>query len=394
MSVTQTQVAGQVQAPQLVPLNNGNSGTVQGSMPYVDPTGQLKLMPNVDPNAPEPVVTKGFCKEVLKKVENKEAPYYIEGKFTGEARTNLLQQCGRIWCGWALEYKSKAKLPCPQCPEDCTDPNQYITKIMADPAFLPFAGNVYQMLAQEEAPTGPAANDPRDPEFHGNQKNTLIPQPMPTGMFQPPGGPQPAIGGVGPSAATPPNGVVYPNGIYGATGGGGGGYAMVRQNGQNAMCQGVLDKVAKKQAPYWVEGQITNECRQTLTQQCGSQLCQWGQIYGQVIQSCGSECPKDCSQPGVYVQSLMKQQNFQPFMADVYNMVVVRLPPPQQVSTGPPRQVIVPASASNIRGPPAPNDPRDKAYQDEADKVVRVTGRDPNGPPCPNGNPPPCQGGR
>lgn len=73
------------------------------------------------------VVTTGFCFEVLQNVIDRQPPYFVDGKFTGECRKSLVDQCGDRVCQWALLYK-KAATDCVSCPTSCDLQAPVITK--------------------------------------------------------------------------------------------------------------------------------------------------------------------------------------------------------------------------------------------------------------------------
>ena len=62
-------------------------------------------------------VTKEFCLEVITNVANRQAPYFVDGEFTGEGRNSLIVQCGDRMCEWARLYGMAAR--CPTCPSSC-----------------------------------------------------------------------------------------------------------------------------------------------------------------------------------------------------------------------------------------------------------------------------------
>jgi len=68
---------------------------------------------------PNPSVTTGFCKQMLQDVKDKKAPYFLEGKFTGESRKELVKQCGQRICTWGTEV---AEASAPECGKDCPQP--------------------------------------------------------------------------------------------------------------------------------------------------------------------------------------------------------------------------------------------------------------------------------
>ena len=53
----------------------------------------------------ETSVTKGFCAQILEDIENKKAPYFVNGEFTGEMRDDLVEQCGATICTWGQQYR-------------------------------------------------------------------------------------------------------------------------------------------------------------------------------------------------------------------------------------------------------------------------------------------------
>ena len=68
--------------------------------------------------ATDAVVTKEFCIQVIQDVAARQAPYFVDGKFTGECRKELVDQCGDRVCEWAKHYKDAAT-ECPLCPTSC-----------------------------------------------------------------------------------------------------------------------------------------------------------------------------------------------------------------------------------------------------------------------------------
>merc|ERR1719478_2008731 len=70
------------------------------------------------PKATDAVVTKEFCMQVIQDVAARQAPYFVDGKFTGECRKELVDQCGDRVCEWAKHYKDAAT-ECPICPTSC-----------------------------------------------------------------------------------------------------------------------------------------------------------------------------------------------------------------------------------------------------------------------------------
>lgn len=72
-------------------------------------------------------VTKAFCQQVLKDVEAKKAPYWIEGELTDEVREELKGDCNSLVCNWEEKYNEmKPEDPCVQSPlfsvlQKCTD---------------------------------------------------------------------------------------------------------------------------------------------------------------------------------------------------------------------------------------------------------------------------------
>merc|ERR550514_1614995 len=122
------------------PASSGPSGNT-------GPPSEPMLPP---PREKVPSVTKGFCVDVIKAVSKKEAPYFLEGRFTGEGRTALLEQCSTYMCDWANEY-TKAAESCdkgaPSC-KPCTDKNQYVAALWKQQgAFNSFAGSILAKIA-------------------------------------------------------------------------------------------------------------------------------------------------------------------------------------------------------------------------------------------------------
>ena len=135
---------------------------------------------------------------MLRDVIDGKAPYFIEGKFTGESRSQLISQCSLHICSWALKVHVAVT---PQCsnsdcclPETCKVPQEYIKDVVAKGQLLDIIkligkDDILKSLdpnnppasipAQKDKPSAnlrgpitlvkkvipPASNDPRDPEF-------------------------------------------------------------------------------------------------------------------------------------------------------------------------------------------------------------------------------------
>lgn len=200
------------------------------------------FVPEYMPAKPEPVhsiVTKGFCTKVLKAVQEKQAPYYIHGEFTGEMRTDLLEQCGANICKWGMEYKKTVE-KCDKCPASCDKtPAAFFDHLLNDSAaaapiikaILHVAGQAQttevhiQLNAAGDAPV--AADDG---------------YPLPAEE----GGLKEGQDGDGPT---------------------------------KGFCVKVLSGIKNRAAPYYLEGQYTGECRQNLVDVCGERICGWAAIY-------------------------------------------------------------------------------------------------------------------
>lgn len=82
---------------------------------------------------PNPSVTEGFCKQMLQDVKDKKAPYFLEGKFTGESRHELVKQCGQRICTWGTEIAKASAPDCGEnCPKGCNKPKDFITDMLED----------------------------------------------------------------------------------------------------------------------------------------------------------------------------------------------------------------------------------------------------------------------
>ena len=82
------------------------------------PPRETQTYPSTDAQPSNAVVTKAFCIEVLQNVIKRQPPYFVDGKFTGDCRKDLVDQCGERMCQWALVYKAAAS-DCPGCPTSC-----------------------------------------------------------------------------------------------------------------------------------------------------------------------------------------------------------------------------------------------------------------------------------
>lgn len=69
----------------------------------------------------ESVVTKEFCLQVISGIRKKEAPYYLDGEFTGECRESLKSQCGEMICGWSNVYADLLSTESKPCSDDDRD---------------------------------------------------------------------------------------------------------------------------------------------------------------------------------------------------------------------------------------------------------------------------------
>ena len=74
------------------------------------------------------VVTKEFCLKVLKGIRAKEAPYYIDGDYTGECREALKEQCGDMICGWSASYADLLSTESKPCGSE--DRDEYLEGLM------------------------------------------------------------------------------------------------------------------------------------------------------------------------------------------------------------------------------------------------------------------------
>lgn len=227
-------------------------------------------------------VTKGFCAGMLKKIENKEAPYYLEGKFTGETRTVLMTQCSRQICGWAMQYASKVK-QCDECPQDCSSPMLFAKQLLASGKFDEMIAQLAGEQPEADAPaaaapppaaTGPSSNDPRDPAFH--DADSLV------------------VGPTGPTELEKLSKVKLEAGE--GVVGGAKVEPLVKDGVTKGFCTSMLKSIENKEAPYFVEGKFTGETREDLVKQCSHQVCDWAVSFGKLTANC-PECPTDCSQP-------------------------------------------------------------------------------------------------
>jgi len=142
---------------------------------------------------PRPEVTQGFCEDMLRGIAEREAPYFVEGKYTGEAREGILRQCSQQVCDWAKKYSDRVGNCGSACPSDCSMPDNFVNWLSEDQfpevmrnlnlavttvnIKLPGAectGEDCNEAGPAEDPIvtkddsvvgGAPANDPRDPEY-------------------------------------------------------------------------------------------------------------------------------------------------------------------------------------------------------------------------------------
>lgn len=198
------------------------------------------------------VATEGFCLKVLEDVKNKEAPYYVEGKFTGELRTDLVQQCGVQVCGFSLKYKNL--VTCDKCPKDCSSPAGFFSDLLNDEdgttqEFLTGLLEAIKSASKKGSATGAEGSvEPKNLGPDGPDGETETWSPVATGSSE--GAPSVTKG----------------------------------------FCLSVLKKVEAKEAPYYVDGSFTKEFRTDLVEQCGQRVCDWFQKYSDLITEDTSAC--------------------------------------------------------------------------------------------------------
>jgi len=218
----------------------------------------------------KPSVTKGFCAGVLKAIEAKEAPYFIDGESSGEMRVDLIQQCGTTICEWGAAYrKTMAEFACPKCPNSCEegfDAKEFFNALMGDDAeaspiikaILKLSGDTEGSDVTLEVKEQPAEDEEETEEID--------------------------------------------LGALGGTIGNGGDSDVTR-----GFCVKVLNGVKNKEAPYYVDGVFTGEKRKELIGQCGEMVCEWSNTYKALLKK-NEPCPMAGSQEDKdkYVISIMK----------------------------------------------------------------------------------------
>lgn len=203
-----------------------------------------------------PSVTKAFCAGVLKSIEAKEAPYYINGEFTGEMRTDMIEQCGGTICTWGVEYRKLVET-CPTCPKNCDgdfDPKAFFDSLLSDSetaapiikAILHISGESDTKEVHIQMKKNGEADDAKKP-FDAKD------HPGPTKLQ----GSDPDV--------------------------------------TRGFCLKVLKGVQEKKAPYYVDDKATGEARKDLIEQCADRVCGWSNSYKDFLKAntpCGAADPK------------------------------------------------------------------------------------------------------
>lgn len=202
---------------------------------------------NVTLETEAPAITKGFCYKMLQDMEVKSPPYYLEGSFTGEARSDLLNQCGQKICTWAVEYRSLVE-KCEECPKSCGSEASkaqiriFVDKLCTDePLLKAFIHVQHHKITKETSQSNKDA-----PSIQDSDKS----EPVVTKSF----------------------------------------------------CVEVLKGVEEKVAPYFINNKFTGEARKGLITECGKHICNWSAQYKLLLKEKNS-CEESKSEE--YLERLM-----------------------------------------------------------------------------------------
>merc|ERR1719478_229470 len=281
------------------------------------------------PKATDAVVTKEFCIQVIQDVAARQAPYFVDGKFTGECRKELVDQCGDRVCEWAKHYKVAAT-DCPVCPTSCdagAPSRAAFFSVNTFPTALNILGTQKFYAAIQKEMQARAADASKT-----TPKTTAKPADVPQL----------------PKGADAPKTAVTAG-----------------------FCKQMLQDVIDGKAPYFIEGKFTGESRSELISQCGEHICNWAlRVHVAGIPQCGSSAccmPETCKMPKAYLQDVVGKGQ----LLDIINLVgkdtdfLKNFDP-----KNPPKAIPAQKETPNLRGPiaikiapPAANDPRDKAFK-------------------------------
>lgn len=221
-------------------------------------------------------VTKEFCAQVLQDMKDKRAPYYVQGEYTGEMRADLVSQCGASICNWSAEYRDSVE-DCGACPSECGetfDPAEFFRNLLGKEngdgdkvlsAILKISHSKSEN-GRKTITLTVASDDDEEEDVSAA-----------TGAEDDDGYPLPAKKGVDAEPSV-----------------------------TKAFCLDVMRKIRQGEAPYVVEGVVTEEARADLKKQCAELVCGWSVAYAKLLterHACASESS------GEYLDSLLKNSN-------------------------------------------------------------------------------------
>lgn len=208
----------------------------------------------------ETSVTKGFCAQILEDIENKKAPYFVDGEFTGEMRDDLVAQCGATICTWGQQYRELVQEhTCDACPESCDgdfDPKAFFSQLLEnEDTAKPIINAILHISKSKDG----------DKKMHITLSvKDDEDEDAATGVEDPDDYPLPAKEG---------------------------------DNGENVVtkefCLQVIKGIRKKEAPYYIDGEYTGECRESLKSQCGDMICGWSNAYADLLSTESKPCNSD-----------------------------------------------------------------------------------------------------
>eukprot|EP00941_MAST-03F_sp_MAST-3F-sp1_P004731 g4731.t1 len=268
-----------------------------------------------DPEGPPATVTEKFCLKVIRDIENKRAPYFVDGKFTGEHREELVNQCAEKVCNWHSKVRRKIDEACKsdKCPTDCSNPSEYVKNLLAEPEKLEAAvkgskdvtikvTKEGEKKAEEEpckegdCPEGMKngqPNDPNDNDFvalsstHvGTIEGKITAFKEPTEKELAEEAKKEAEKAAKKSEASSKQ------------------EAVEKPEVTQKFCEKMIKDIADQKAPYFVEGKYTGEMRESILRQCSQQVCNWAKKYSDAVGDCGEKCPADCVKPTEYFDGL------------------------------------------------------------------------------------------
>lgn len=226
-------------------------------------------------------VTKDFCAQVLEDIKEKKAPYYIEEKFTGEMREDLVAQCGASICSWGKQYR-EAVQDCGACPAECGD--------SFDPAAF------FKGLLKDESSAKPIMEAILRIGKGGGDDGKTIKLQIKTGEEEEESAEEEIEASEAATGSAAPGEEGYPEESESADDK----PAVTRQ-----FCLKVIRDIKGKRAPYYVEGSFTEEARADLVDQCGEIVCGWSASFAELLSERNS-CDQESS--GEYLEGLMKNE--------------------------------------------------------------------------------------